>query len=342
VTSADGTAHSTIDVAIHGFNEPAPLAINDTTGADGRYAASVTSPFLQAPTILSFDVASLFGGGHGVVSYDSHLIYETGDSSWLQHSGTQFSGHPTDANFGFSVFEVTATDSVESVSTYVAFSALASDAYSLNVTSDSANPSVNGSAGWVLDTSDGFNDLITVAIASNTVEINGGDGGDTMIGSSGANNLNGGDGNDVLYGLGGNDTLKGGNGSDYLDGGAGNDTLTGGAGDDYLLGGSGADTFRINAPTEGLGHILDFDAAQGDVIDLLASAFGLAPGADVGAMFGSDATANAQSAGERFHFDTANHTLYYDADGSGTAIAAVALARLENGAALIASDIHLA
>jgi VCBS repeat-containing protein len=344
VTSADGTAHSTIDVAIHGFNEPAPLVINDTAGAEGRYAASATSPFLQAPTTLSFDVASLFGGGHGIVSYDSQLIYETGDDSWLQHSGSQFSGHPTDANFGFSVFQVTATDSVESVSTYVVFSALESGAYSLSVTSDSANPdpSIEGSAAWVLDMSDGFNDLITVAIASNTVEINGGGGDDVLIGSAGANNLNGGDGNDVLYGLGGNDTLKGGNGTDYLDGGAGNDILTGGAGGDYLLGGSGADTFWISAPTEGLDHILDFRHAEGDIIELLASAFGLAPGADVGAMFGSDNTANAQSAGERFHFDTANHTLYYDADGSGTAVASIALARLENGATLIASDIHLA
>jgi Ca2+-binding RTX toxin-like protein len=118
--------------------------------------------------------------------------------------------------------------------------------------------------------------------------------------------------------------------------------LTGGAGEDILSGGAGTDTFRINAPSEGLDHILDFDALQGDVVELLASAFGLAPSADVGAIFGSDGTANAQSASERFHFDTANQTLYYDADGSGTAIAAVALARLENGATLIASDIHLA
>jgi Ca2+-binding RTX toxin-like protein len=170
-----------------------------------------------------------------------------------------------------------------------------------------------------------------------------GDGGaNILVGTAGNDSLSGNAGSDILVGGSGDDILDGGTDSDMLLGGAGNDTLIGGAGDDILSGGAGADHFRINAPTEGLDHILDFDATQGDVIELLASAFGLAPAADVGAMFGSDNTANAQSANERFHFDTADHTLYYDADGSGTAMAAVALARLENGATLIASDIHLA
>ncbi len=172
----------------------------------------------------------------------------------------------------------------------------------------------------------------------------GDDGNNLLVGSSGDDTgttaLLGNGGNDILVGGNGNDSLDGGSGDDLLLGGNGNDRLIGGPGNDILSGGAGADTFRINGPTEGLDHILDFNASQGDVIELLASAFGVAAGGDASAVFGSDTTANAGSATERFHFDTANHTLYYDADGNGAAATPIAIARLENGATLIGSDIH--
>jgi VCBS repeat-containing protein len=172
-----------------------------------------------------------------------------------------------------------------------------------------------------------------------------GDNGNNLLVGTGGDDtvvatLDGKIGNDILVGGDGNDTLDGGAGDDLLLGGNGNDRLIGGAGNDILSGGAGADTFRINGPMEGLDHILDFNASQGDIIEILASAFGVAPGGDASAAFGSDATANAGSATERFHFDTANHTLYYDADGSGAAATAIAIAHLENGASLIGSDIH--
>lgn len=76
--------------------------------------------------------------------------------------------------------------------------------------------------------------------------------GQTVGGTTGADNHDGGagddlvtgwDGNDLLRGLGGNDRLEGGRGSDTLDGGAGTDLLAGGEGDDTLIGGAGADRF---------------------------------------------------------------------------------------------------
>jgi len=82
-----------------------------------------------------------------------------------------------------------------------------------------------------------------------SVDIDGGDGQDTLEGGAGDDTLDGGagddqlvggDGNDIVIGGDGPDVLTGGNGNDSLDGGAGdNDTLVADAGDDTLNGGSG-------------------------------------------------------------------------------------------------------
>ncbi|WP_248738734.1 immunoglobulin-like domain-containing protein [Pseudomonas sp. MWU12-2029] len=85
------------------------------------------------------------------------------------------------------------------------------------------------------------------------------DGNDTLLGGAG---------NDILFGGGGNDVLDGGKGNDILLGGSGNDTLIGGQGNDILIGGSGADTFVWKAGDTGNDVIKDFNASEGDRIDL--------------------------------------------------------------------------
>ncbi len=66
---------------------------------------------------------------------------------------------------------------------------------------------------------------------------------------------------------GGNAWLSGEGGNDTLRGGAGDDTLIGGPGDDILLGGPGADTF-VYRTGDGLDTVLDFNKAEGDLLDL--------------------------------------------------------------------------
>ncbi|MEH2922330.1 Ig-like domain-containing protein [Samsonia erythrinae] len=80
--------------------------------------------------------------------------------------------------------------------------------------------------------------------------------------------LNGGAGNDLLFGQGGNDILIGGEGNDLLYGGTGDDILIGGAGGDTLVGGAGADIFRWQSGDIGNDVIKDFNAKEGDRIDL--------------------------------------------------------------------------
>lgn len=66
------------------------------------------------------------------------------------------------------------------------------------------------------------------------------------------------------------DTMIGGTGNDVLRGGFGDDTLIGGGGTDILYGGQGADTFgfALSAVGNGVSYIADFNAGDGDRIDL--------------------------------------------------------------------------
>ena len=100
--------------------------------------------------------------------------------------------------------------------------------------------------------------------------IRGGDGADTIIGSTGPDIIFGGRGDDSLqsidgndhihagpgddnvYGGPGNDFLSGGDGTDWIRGGSGNDHLAGNFGDDFLEGETGNDTMIGNAGNDGL------------------------------------------------------------------------------------------
>jgi Ca2+-binding RTX toxin-like protein len=101
------------------------------------------------------------------------------------------------------------------------------------------------------------------------------EGDDTLTALPEGSTLNGLGGNDTLIGLDGNDTLIGGTGNDALQGGGGLDRLIGGNGTDSLAGGLGADGFVFNFKAESAAgaardSILDFNHAEGDLIDLSA------------------------------------------------------------------------
>jgi Ca2+-binding RTX toxin-like protein len=308
-------------VATGGMTQDVKFALDHVSGGDVQFhllIATLDSAADPDPNAILFTSELLtLKAGAGATAFDVDLH-----------------GLHLDAGTSYAfVLEACSPDGSGGVASVVSSTGYAGGVF-LSLNPEGGTQAEHFNADWSSDPNWDMAFLVT-STSTNPVgsTLNGGRSDDSLIGASGNDTLNGNEENDWLYGMGGDDTLNGGSGNDRLVGGAGNDTLAGG---------SGADTFRINAPSEGLDHILDFNSAEGDVIELLASAFSLPAGASVAAVFGSDASPNAQSAGERFHFDTANHTLYYDADGSGTAVASVALAHLENNAALIANDIHLA
>jgi Ca2+-binding RTX toxin-like protein len=156
-----------------------------------------------------------------------------------------------------------------------------------------------------------------------------------IVGNSNANTLNGTAGNDTIFGLAGNDTINGGAGNDVLIGGTGNDTLTGGAGNDQ---------FVFNATNEGLKQITDF--SQGDLLDFSRAGFGnglAVGGANTGILDPSHFVANATgptNALQELWFNTSNHTLYFDSNGSAPG-GQVAIEHLQNNFMLHSTDIHI-
>lgn len=93
--------------------------------------------------------------------------------------------------------------------------------------------------------------------------LNGGGGGDTLIGSTGNDTISGLGGNDSIDGGGGHDSLLGGMGADTIRSAGGNDTLDGGAGVDSLMGGAGNDTYRVDSAGDA---IVEFANGGDDVV----------------------------------------------------------------------------
>ena len=109
---------------------------------------------------------------------------------------------------------------------------------------------------------------------------------------------------------GGNDTLEGGLGDDIIFGQEGNDLIIGGAGNDTLTGGSGADTFKFTSANDGIDHITDFNAAQGDVLDISSILTGVDPTSAAIHNFvqivhqGADSILQVDTTGTGAHFQT--------------------------------------
>lgn len=151
-------------------------------------------------------------------------------------------------------------------------------------------------------------------------------------------------GADVLGGDAGANGLTGFGGNDTLAGRAGDDTLTGGIGADLLSGSIGNDRFAFNATTEAGDTITDFGNTAGndDAFMILASAFGggLVAGALAAFQFQIRADNLAQDADDRFIFNTTDHTLWFDVNGSGAG-GSTLLATLQASAVLSSADILL-
>ncbi|RDI57852.1 calcium-binding protein [Microvirga subterranea] len=132
-------------------------------------------------------------------------------------------------------------------------------------------------------------------------------------------------------------TLKGGKKADVLVGGAGNDLLNGGLGNDRLSGGEGSDVFVFSTKLKmNVDRLTDFSGAD-DTIQLSKAVFGkLQKG-----VLSKDAFrigAKALDADDRIVFNAKTGALSYDADGSGTAHAAVVFAKVKAGTHLTADD----
>ena len=126
----------------------------------------------------------------------------------------------------------------------------------------SGSGTLTGDAGndtlWGSGTLDGGDDNDVISVGSGSTATGGA--GDDVLGTiyyyQGAVTLDGGDGNDSLYGSSSADTLSGGTGDDAISGGDGADTIDGGQGSDTVTGGGGNDLLLA-----GLGGRVGYDIA---------------------------------------------------------------------------------
>jgi Ca2+-binding RTX toxin-like protein len=152
----------------------------------------------------------------------------------------------------------------------------------------------------------------------------GSDGNDTIYGGAGDDELSGLAGADLLTGGAGDDTLTGGAGNDRLFGGKGKDVVSGGIGADVLTGGAGKDIFVFDtAPGKpNIDRITDF-SVRDDTIQLARSVFKAAGKKGALSEKAFWIGADAHDATDRILYNADNSKLFYDADGNGSAKAAI-------------------
>ncbi|MBL4820833.1 MAG: hypothetical protein JKY98_07570, partial [Gammaproteobacteria bacterium] len=188
---------------------------------------------------------------------------------------------------------------------------------------DSEDDLLNGDAGNDVLNGGTGNDVLNGGTGSDV--LNGDSGHDTLDGGAGADVLNGGSGNDVLIGGadGSNDVLNGGDGWDNLNGGMGRDILTGGANGDTFVFAIGDSSGQVGVADQ----IVDFNAAEGDMVDLSAvSAAIIGTVHFVGTVGDTTNLIAALNFGGpmngRTVYDSNAELLYIDVDGDGVITAA--------------------
>jgi Ca2+-binding RTX toxin-like protein len=294
-----------------GFTDVIPFTLTDNDGDTASNTLTIATTQADHPPAVRDDhVITNIAGGNGtsIVIPDFALLFNDSDLDGQTIAVTGISN-------------ISSANSANHLAGNVIFVDNSTDGGSFTYTGSTTSPAAN-------DTGD-----VSVNRSQTGNTLNGTGVDDILIGRDGSNN--------VLIANGGNDVLLGGNGTDTLNGGAGNDLLAGNGGGDTLTGGTGADHFRFNATSDGLDHIVDFSAADGDLIEVLGLAFGGLPAGTLSAsQFVSNAGGNFTDGAQRFSFDTTAKTLYYDSDGNGAAVK-IALAHLENGANLDSTNIHI-
>jgi len=289
----------------------------------------------------------LFGGTGNDTFYFSpgtDTLSDTGGTDTLAfHVGVNFE----DLAFSTSVYNdnlvLTQSGTGDSMTMYFQLDANAdhhvetlsfNDGFTVNVADYAGWQSVSGTytAGNGGETDIGSSGADTITGGTGDDAIVGMAGNDTLYGGDGADQLRGGDGTDTLYGDAGNDWLWGGNGADTLSGGNGNDVLAGGDGADSMTGGSGADTFVFDHLTafNASDTISDFSTGDDDTLDIH----------DL--LTGYDPTTSAITDFVHVTASGGNAILSVDADGAaGGAPNFVAIATLTGQSALAGTEADL-
>lgn len=138
------------------------------------------------------------------------------------------------------------------------------------------------------------------------------------------------------------DFLAGDTGRNILYGYGGSDIINGGDGHDVLRGGTGADDFIFDTALSAgnVDRIIDFETGMDQIMIDSGVFVGLADGLLNSTAFHINGTGLAEAGLHQIIFDTTTNTLYFDADGTGTA-EGQAFATLTSVTSLDASDFFI-
>jgi len=178
---------------------------------------------------------------------------------------------------------------------------------------------------------------ISIEAFVGVANLRGSDSGDRVVGTDFFDTLDGGGGNDTLSGADRNDTLSGGAGNDSIEGQGEADILTGGRGADIFYWRSLRDT-GVAGETDPSRRDVVTDFGDGaDALRFRAAGFA---GLDDGFRLAQGLAPTAKLAGGAFLFDTDDHLLLWDRDGSGAA-APVLLMTLDDVNRLARADLDI-
>ncbi len=198
------------------------------------------------------------------------------------------------------------------------------------------------------------NDTVIAGNGSDTVAL--GQGNNTVMLGNGNDSVTVGDGNNTITIAGSatsTDTIKAGGGNNTLNLGAGHETVSVGGGNNTLIltngtydvsAGHGTNLFEFSGPQA----LLDLSFANNDELVFRATGFDLgadngigtaAPQAIAASLFSSHTDGTFATPDNRFAYDSASGTLYYDAQGNTPGSTSFAVADLTNHSHLGAASL---
>jgi Ca2+-binding RTX toxin-like protein len=256
LTQINGRASDIEELVQRALADPTNVVLPENFG-------SVISVESSGNVAVSDVITIALNNGNGAVSFGNGITVEGTGLEFLAATADSTINFTNNVNFvavgDVSVDAAVAMNSEGKGTGTITYNVVdSSDAF---VYSASQQTALTAATSVTVNGNDTPNTINLSFFTLNNVTINGLEAADAIYGTAGNDIINGGDGADQLFGRAGNDTI---------DGGAGNDIITGGAGDDDLTGGTGADIFIFAATSNGLDTIRDFNASEGDILDLAA------------------------------------------------------------------------
>lgn len=198
------------------------------------------------------DVSSILGDGAFLVDVQAHYTIDASNPRGFSNPAELVQGGQLSilrvgatAGLGFTATNSSGPTTLATNPALVISGTNAADQFKVTATGSSYSVQLNAaslatlnlSAGQILASGYGGNDLLDLTATSINSRIYGGSGNDQLRGGAAV---------DIIFGDAGNDSLFGNAGGDLLYGGAGDDSLTGGAGADRLQGDAGSDSFLFD------------------------------------------------------------------------------------------------